>query len=197
MKQGSHGTKQVVIKRSFWGNVLFTLGCAAFTAVGIFILLSDEDVLFRAIAIVCIVLSSGGGLLYLLLMARKPIVVISDKGISVPHGWGEDFVAWENVRKIEVMEQTTRTQGITNREKLIGIFVNKEAGDVGGAGQMIAQQVTGWDEIPALQITLSLSFVKIEKVMGILQEFYNEHKQQSPTQHTTNGISSESPQNPV
>lgn len=169
--------KEIVVRRPLFANVLLIVACAIFVVGGVLIQ-QNEDASIRIAGIISIIFFGGGGLLYIVFMAGKPIAVISGKGITVPYGWGENFVTWENVDKFEVVEQTVKSKGHTQKIKYIGIFVNDTQG-IAGAGeisQAISQKVTGWNEVPALTINLSFSFIKIEKVMGILQEFYDEYK---------------------
>jgi len=138
----------------------------------------DNDIFLRFIAIAGIIFFGGGGLLCIIVLAWKPIVVISSEGITVPYGWGKNFVPWENVEKFEVVEQVVNAgRGGFVRQKYIGIFVFDKEGivGVGKVSQAIAQKITGLVNVPALSINLSFSFVKIEKVMGILQEFYDNY----------------------
>ena len=172
--------EQVVIKRPLLGNILFVFICAAFVVGSLFIIqILNENVFIRLIAIISIIFFGGGGLLYILTMAWKPIVIISNDGITVPFGWGKNFVSWENVDRFEVVEQVVNVgAAIKAKQKYIGVFVFDKKG-IAGTGkisQTISQVVTNWEEVPAVLINLSLSFVKIEKVMGVLQEFHDKHK---------------------
>jgi len=170
--------RQIVIRRPFWGNMLFVLGCAVFVVAGL-LMQQGEDSFYRLIGVASIVFFGGGGLCYLAFLAWKPIVVVSSDGIIVPYGWSKSFVLWENINRFEVMEQVIHAgRGGRVRQKYIGIFVfNKE--EIVGTGkvsQSITQGITDWKEVPAMLIVLSFSFVKIEKVMKILQEFHDNYK---------------------
>lgn len=169
--------KEVIIKRHLLGNILLIIVCAIFTVGGI-LMQQYEEATIRIAGIICIIFFGGGGLLYVVFMAGKPIAVVSGKGIMASYGWGEGFVAWENVDRFEVLEQTVKIKGHKQKIKYIGIFVNDMKGTAGAGeiSQAISQKVTGWNESPTLIINLSFSFVKIEKVMGILQEFYDEYR---------------------
>lgn len=164
--------KKVVIKRSLLGNVLMLLVCAAFAVIGFWLIKSEEHFW---LGIFSIVFFGGGGLLFSILMMRKPIAVLSHEGITVPYGWGENFVAWENVDRFEIMEQRIRSRNTNQTVKCIGIFVHDSEGIV-GAGSLsktLSKEVTGLDKVPDMTITLAFSFIKIEKVMKILQEHYD------------------------
>ena len=170
--------KQLVIRRPFWGNMLFILSCTVAVLVGLF-MQQSEDSFYRLVGVVSVVFFGGGGLCYLVLLAWKPIVVISSEGVTVPYGWGKNFVLWENIDRFEVVEQVIHAgSGGRVRQKYIGIFVFNKAGIVGAGtvSQTITQEITSWKEVPAVLINLSLSFVKIEKVMEILQEFHDKYK---------------------
>jgi chorismate mutase len=170
--------KQVVIRRPLLGNILFAMICAAFVAGSIFLLNDDGgDPATRIVAIVAIIFFGIGGLAYLVFMARKPIVIVTDKGITVPHGRGKTFVPWENIQKFEVLE--LHVKGTTN--KCIGVFV-RDAQDMvvaGNLSKLISKSVTGWSEVPELLINPSFTFIKIEKIMDILQSFLQAHNNQT------------------
>ena len=175
--------KQVVIRRSFLGNLVAVLGISAFTIIGLF-MLQDDDAFYRLIGVLNIVFFGGGGLLYLILMMWKPIVIVSNEGITVPYGWGKNFIPWDNIDRFEVLEHMINAKlGKPTKQKYVGVFVFDKEGIAGtGKGLLkISQGLTGWKEVPAVLINLTLSFVKIEKVMATLQEFHDEYK---TTNHT-------------
>ena len=163
---------QVVIRRSFWGNILLLLLCSAFVFAGIFIR-QGGDAFYRFWGLLSIIFFGGGGLFYIIFAAWRPVAVISNEGIDVPLWRGSNFVRWRDVEKIEVVVQYA-----AGKHKYIGIFAPSATGIVGSGktSQKITQGVTGWKEVPTLLINLSFTFVKIEKVMGILQEFHDRYK---------------------
>lgn len=167
--------KKVAIRPSLVGNILLIIIFTIFTVGGIF-LLKDEELMF--LGIISIIFFGFGGLLYVLFMAWKPIAVISSEGIIVPYGWGKNFVTWEKVSRFEVIEQTIRVKNTSQTNKYIGIFVTDTEGIVGAGkfSKAISQMVTDWDEVPDLLINTSIPFIKTEKVMKILQEFYDEYR---------------------
>ena len=166
---------KVVIKRSLLGNILLIVGCTIFVAVGALML--RGDIVIRIIGIVSIVFFGFGGLLYLVFMSWKPIAILSDEGITVPYGWRKSFASWENINRIEIVEQKIVSEGGTHKQKYIGVFVNDKTGLVGAnaRSQRITTAITGWDEVPGLVIVPSFSF-EMEKIMEIIQEFYDIHK---------------------
>ena len=165
--------KQVVIRKSPLGHLLFYGGIAAFVVIGIFLIQEERAVW---IGIASIVFFGGGGLFYLIFKSWKPIAIISDKGITVPLWRGKNFVPWENVRKFEVLEQTVNTgRGGSHTLKCIGIFVFDTTG-IAGAGeisQTLNQSVTGWKEMPASLIKTQFTFIKEESIIRVLQEFHD------------------------
>jgi len=165
---------EVVIKRTFLGNLSFVLLCLGFVASGLVIMQLNDDTLATIIGIITIVFFGGGGLMVMILMIRKPIAIISDKGITIPHGWGEHFAAWENIVKIEVMEQI---MGYA-RQRYIGIFVfdRRKIARTGKTSQAIIKKVTGWKNTQALMINLNFSFLNVEYTAGVLQEFHDKYK---------------------
>jgi len=175
----------IVIKRTLLGNLSFVLLCLVFVAGGLFIMQQDETAT-TIIGIIAIVFFGGGGLMYVILMIRKPIAIISDKGITVPHGWGENLAAWENIVKIEVMEQVIESTVVTTsvatntrtKQKYIGIFVfdRREIKGAGTKSQAITKMVTGWESVPALLINLNFSFLNVEYIAGVLQELHDKYK---------------------
>ena len=170
--------KQVVIRRPFWGNMLFVLSGAVFVVAGL-LMQQSENSLIRLVGVMSVVFFGGGGICYLMFMVWKPIVVISSEGIAVPYGWGKNFVLWGNIDRFEVVEQEIHTiHGVRTMQKYIGFFVFNKEGIVGAGkvSQTISQGITGWKEVPAVLINLSFSFVKIESVMEILQEFHDKYK---------------------
>ncbi|MCL2589166.1 MAG: hypothetical protein FWD84_07130, partial [Oscillospiraceae bacterium] len=86
---------KVVIQRTLLGNLSFVLMCLCFVAGGWFIMQLSDNTAATIIGIIAIVFFGGGGLMFMITMIRKPIATISDKGITIPHGWGEHFAAWE------------------------------------------------------------------------------------------------------
>jgi len=170
--------KQVVIRRPLWGIMLFVLGCAVFVVAGL-LMRQSEDSFNRLIGMTSIVFFGGGGVCCLTFVAWKPIVAISGEGVTVPYGWGKNFVLWENIDRFEVVEQEVHAEsGRPTRQKYIGIFVFNSEGIVGAGrvSQTVSQGITGWKEVPAVVIALSFSFAKIENVMEILQEFHEKYK---------------------
>jgi len=166
--------QQVVIRRPLGKNILFILACAAFVGAGILILhVESEDAFYRLIAIIAIVFFGGGGLLHVALKMWKPVIMISDKGITVPQWRGENVVPWENIKKIKVV-----TQYVGGRnQKYIGIFVFDSKNIVGAdkVSKGLRKIGANWTEMPAILLTPSFSF-DIKEVMGILQEFHDKHK---------------------
>ena len=170
--------KQVVIRRPFCGSMLFILGCAVFVVTGLF-MQQGEDSFYRLIGVVSIVFFGGGGLCYLTFLAWKPIVIVSSEGITAPYGWGKSFVLWENIDRFEVVEQVIHAErGGRVRQKYIGIFVFNKGAAVGAGkvSQTIMQAKTDWRDVPAVLINLSFSFIKIEKLIEVLQEFHDKYK---------------------
>jgi len=182
------GAGKVVIKRTLLGNLLIILTSFAFVASSLFMMQLDEAV-YTVIGIIGIVFFGGGGLLSVIVMMRKPIVIISNEGITVPHGWGENVVTWENIVKIEVVQQrientiatTVAPVNTKTTQKYIGIFVFDKQGIVGAGkkSQAITKKLTAWEEVPALIINLSFSFLNVEYIAGVLQEFHNKYKSAS------------------
>ena len=169
--------KEVVIRRPLIGNILGILGFVI-VFLGSVYMPRDWDRgwwdLRYWIVKICIPFWGLGGLYFILFKMRKPIVVISDKGVTVPSGWGEDFVPWEKVDRIEVLVQQLTFQ----KRKWIGIFAtdSEDKAGIGKISQEVTQGVTGWEEAPDLLINLAFSFIKIEQVMGILQEFHEAYQ---------------------
>jgi len=172
LKSRNIADNKVVIRHSLLGNILLAICCAVFVAMGIFLL--QLDTLERIIGIAAIVFFGGGGVAYFLLMSWKPVAIISNTGITVPYGWGRNFVPWENVVKFEIVVQNI---GVS-KQKYIGIFVADTTGIVGAGkfSQSLTKDITGWAEAPAMLINPSFTFLKIEKIMQILQTFYDEYK---------------------
>jgi len=165
---------KVVIKRTFVGNLSFVLLCLGFVVSGLLIMQLNDDTLATIIGIITIVFFGGGGLMVMIIGIRKPIAIISDKGITIPHGWGEHFAAWENIVKIEVVEQI---MGYTKQE-YIGIYVfdRRKIARAGKISQAITKKATGWKHPPALIINLSFSFLNVEYIAGVLQELHDKYK---------------------
>ena len=164
---------KVVIKRTLLGNLSFVLLSLCFVAAGLF-LMQLNFTAATIIGVISIVFFGGGGLMFMITMIRKPIAIISDKGITIPRGWGEHFAVWENIVKIEVMVQDLGS----TRQKYIGIFVFDRRGitGTGAKSQAITKKVTKWKNAPALLINLSFSFLNVEYIAGVLQEFHDKYK---------------------
>ena len=182
------GAGKVVIRRTLLGNLLIILICFAFVAACLFMMQLDEA-FYTVIGIIGIVFFGGGGLLFVIVMMRKPIAIISNEGITVPHGWGENIVTWENVVKIEVVQQRIENAVATTvapaktktTQKYIGIFVfdEQEIAGTGEKSKAITKKLTAWEEVPSLIINLNFSFLNVEYIAGVLQEFHNKYKSAS------------------
>jgi len=122
-----------------------------------------------------IVLIGVGGLFFVTVAIWKPLLVISDEGITAAYkGWHKNFIPWKNVEKFEVL--------VMNRgpleTKFIGIFVF-DAEEIVGAGvvaQSMAREGADWKELPEVLISLALSSVEPEAAMERLQEFHDRYK---------------------
>jgi len=116
----------------------------------------------------------GGSGIFAVTQIQKPVVVISDEGITAPFLWHENFVSWEDVERFEVVTQTVRT----TRVSYVGVFAPNARGIVGadGAWKYITKASTGWAEVPTLIVNTSFTCICPDEVVGILQEFHNEHK---------------------
>jgi len=163
---------QVVIRHSLLGNILLAIGCVAFVVMGIFML--QLNTFERIVGIAAIAFFGGGGVAYFISMSWRPVAIISDAGITVPYGWGKNFTPWENIVKFEVVVQNAGGA----KQSYIGIFVSDATGIVGAGklSQLVTKEITGWAEAPAMLINPSFTFIKIEKIMQILQTFYDEYK---------------------
>ena len=161
---------EVVIRRPLWGKLLFILMCAMLVFFSI-LRLQDGD---KVIGLGGIALFGGGGLIAVIFVIWKPIVVMSNEGITIPYRWKENFVSWRNIKKFEVLEQRIGMM----KQSYIGIFVfdTEEFAVAGKFSKTITQKITNWREVPDFLIQCNFSFIKIEKVMGILQEFYDAYK---------------------
>jgi hypothetical protein len=146
---------QVIIRRSWIGNMLFFVSCSAFVMAGLFVL---EEAKFIAIA--CILFFGIGGLLFIIFMSWKPVVTISEDGITIPRWWDEKFVEWSNVIEIILRKENST----------IIIFYDD------GTGYTSQKLVINGNEAPALTINYSFSLVKYEKIMLALVKFYDKYK---------------------
>ncbi|MCL2605829.1 MAG: hypothetical protein FWD93_00920 [Coriobacteriia bacterium] len=167
--------QKIEIRRPLLGNILLILACSAFVAICVLILrLELGDAFERFIAIVGIIFFGGGGLFFVIAKMRKPIVIVSSKGITVSYGWGENFVRWKDVERFEIVTQSVRG----TKHKHVAIFAPKAKGIVGAGAisQTATEVVTGWEEAPTLLIGLSFSFIKPEVIVGTLQEFHDRYK---------------------
>ena len=164
--------KKIVFRRAWWMTILFAFTCLGFTLIGIWILNDPET--SNLMAYLAIAFFGGGGIFYLFFMSWKPIVIITKEGITVPYGWGEPFVEWSNVKRIEQIVQTNGTI----KQKYIGIFVFNPDG-VKGANKLskkITGKVTGWGEVPSILINNNFTGVKLKDIETELQKFYSQYK---------------------
>ena len=169
---------KVVIKETKKGNVQYFISILAFIVVGIFLWhlgsLSTsvvELIITRVAAIAALVFFGACGLVALF-TKRQPKLVISDEGILIPHLFGKEFVHWDNVDKFEAIEQVVAGDKL----KSIGIFST----DPNAAGNIKPDAMTQLlllrNRLPTWMIEFAYSPEQIEEVMGILEEFHNEHK---------------------
>ena len=161
--------EKIVFRRSLISNIAFFLICLAFVIGGFFLL---EEIWI--LGMITMIFFGGGGVLYLLFMSWRPILVITKEGVTVPYGWGENFVSWSNVRKIEMVTQTINTGNGTTTKDYIGVFTFNNEGIVGAGdiSKAITSKVTGIEDPPSLLITNSLTFIKYDKILAALNEFY-------------------------
>ena len=170
--------EKIVIRRPIKETLLFAAGCIAFTAIGIWMLTADE-LMYRIIGIASIVFFGGGGILYLALMSWKPILTISNEGITVPYGWGKNHVAWSNVKRIETFTQNIETSGGEVQEVHVGIFAY-DTSNILGAGE-VAKQMTSFitgadtDEVPCIMIPTFTAKGR-NSILETLQEFHEKYR---------------------
>ena len=168
---------QVVIRETKKKNVKFFVVVLAFIASGVFLLNIESfyetrvALLYQITGIVILVFFSVCGLVVLLTI-RQPKLVISDEGVLIPHLFGKSFVHWDDVDKIEIIEQITAPIKL----KYIGIF----AVDPNAVGNSKPDAMTQFlllrNRLPTWVIEFADSPEQIEEVMGVLEEFHNEYK---------------------
>jgi len=167
--------KQVVIRRSLWGNILFILICSAFVVYGV-IWWQNEHILWKILSALTISLFGVGGLCYFIFVAWKPIVVISNEGITIPIAWFHTFIPWGNIDRFEQVEQ----KGIDILVKEINIFVFDKKGicDKKGTTLKHTEDYKKEGKVPVMLTSLifSFSFIKTKKAMELLQEFHGNYK---------------------
>jgi len=183
--------KPVIIRRSLLGNFLFFGICIWFVVCSVWIFTSPEAeeplrmhvdgervpipwLLAKVAGIILMIISCGASLIFFIFIARKPVAVISSKGITIPILWGENFIPWENIDRFEAVDPPRASTAV----KYIGIFVHDTEGLLGAGvtSQKIFKRLTGHEKAPAACIMMELTSVKIDKAMEILQEFYNKYK---------------------
>lgn len=165
----------IVIRRNF-RDIITTLGLMGVFVAASVIALHMPGTFNRIFGIVGLVFFGVGGFLYFALMSWKPIVIVSNEGISVPRGKGADFVAWENIGKIEATEQSINTAGTTAKQGWIGVYALKtEKTTAGEISENIVLNMANWEEMPALLINTDYSAVD-EKFLQTLIEIYNKKK---------------------
>ena len=187
MEKNPKSHNQVVIKDSKKNNIQFFGGVIAFIAIGIFLLNLESifyqleifvmlpPLFYQIVGIVGIVALAFFGVCGLvgLLTKRQPKLVISDKGILIPRLLGKDFVNWENVDRFEVIEQKAAFEA---KVKYIGIFAI-DPNTVGNYKKDAwTRDLLKRNKLPTWLIEFAYSPEQIEKVMGTLEEFHNEHK---------------------
>ena len=160
--------QEFVIRKSFWGNLLFALVCVVFAIIGYFMIQSGKEVFWGYIVLIFF---GGGGVLYMALMSWKPIVIICKEGVAVPHGFGKQFMTWENLDRIEMIEQNAGGA----KQKYIALYPKDDA-DEHKISHAITQNLTGWKEVPSLLINNSFTFVKYEKILKALNESWEKRK---------------------
>jgi len=163
---------QVVIRYPLLGKVLFALLSITFLVAGVF-MTQIGGTIEIIIGVVASVFLGVGGLISVFVVAKRPIAVISTKGIADAYG---GFVAWENVVKFEILEQRIAP---TVKQRYIGVFANNAE-----ESQSIIKRLTGWSQTPNLLINTDFSLIKREKVIAIMQRFYDKHKREG--NHATN-----------
>lgn len=163
--------EKIVIRRPLKENILFIGGSLMFVAAGWWLL--DE---WRILGIICIIFFGGGGILYLALMSWKPILTISSEGVTVPHGFGSNFAAWPNIKKIEPFTQTIQASGVTTKQEYIGIWTYDSSNILGGgqASKQITSAVTNQDDVPCLLISAMINKNQ-NNIMAKLQEYHTKY----------------------
>jgi len=168
--------KQVVIRRPWWGNILYILACLAFMALGL-------DSGNGAVILICLLLF-GGCALFRILFGWRPLVIISKEGITIPYGlWGKSFIKWSNVKEIEIVFQKVDHRHGSAKHKCIGVFTFSNDGIAGTEATKVTGTVcvtgiaTDWRDAPVVLINTSFSFVDREKIKRVLRQFHEEYKQ--------------------
>lgn len=162
------------IKRPAIGNAAFIAVCSLFVIALVIIYFASEqnveDLLFAGFGIAFF---GGGGLLFVIFQMRKPLVVMCSKGITVPHGWKESFVPWEDVERIETITQSAGRTKI----KHVAVYAPNAKGVAGSdaVSQTITESVTGWDEAPTLLIPTSFIFRKPEYIAQTLRDAHERY----------------------
>ncbi|MCL2198312.1 MAG: hypothetical protein FWB80_05270 [Defluviitaleaceae bacterium] len=168
--------KKTIIRRSPISTVLLAvmiMGFAAFSIGCTYALIHVTEGIGETIFTIALMLFGAGMVYYLLPDIWRPIVIISNEGITIPYGYGNkvDFIPWYNVRKLEILDKWI--VGATNN-RYIAVFAHKPE-DVKFATKNSKNVAIGLfgnrPDVPALVISTSLTFVKTKKIMDVLQTY--------------------------
>ena len=166
---------EIVIRHTKWGIFRFILIMLAFSAVGVGMIMAAETLGMVIFGWFIVAFFGIGGLCFLIFAARKPVVIVSKEGLTVPHSRGQDFIRWQEVNRLEVIVQEV-ARG--NKQKYIGVFAS-DAANVRKADKTangITKAVTGWKHVPTALINLDFTGIKPEKLLGTLQAFQEQYQ---------------------
>jgi len=127
---------------------------------GIIMILYEYGVGFTVAGVATITLLGIGVPLLCVFVAWHPLAVVSHEGVTIPSLWGKckSFIAWENVRKIIIVEKDERG--------IVGVFARNPKNIIWADGRSkdaAKKMLTDLVEVPEFLIDPALSRARVKK----------------------------------
>jgi len=167
---------QIIIQRSLIKRILIIIAIAMFIIPTAYFY--EEVGSFEKFIFIAGILFLGIGGLIAIFCWRKPILIISEHGITAPLLRSEYFIEWSNIKNFMVEETFIGTSLIG--VYFLGILVSKEEKIRDSSGKAVKLNTStslwsggrfSWSGALVLAISLQYSIMKPEKIVEILKEF--------------------------
>jgi hypothetical protein len=173
---------KMVIRRTLSDNLKYLGMVTGVVAVCVFLIQTEAAVWLGNIGAV---LFGGLGVIWLVFLSWRPVMIISDRGITVPFWRGQRYVSWANVKEIKLLKNVVNVyRGGRHVSEFIGIFVH-DTTDMKWAGGFLHKfnySATGWSEIPPFVISTQYTAIKgkEEEYIRLLREFRDAYQKENP-----------------
>jgi len=135
-------------------------------------LVSFEDGVGFAVAGIAAIILIGIGIPSLCgFAAWHPLAIVSREGIIIPNLWGKSlsFIAWENVRKIIIVDRGYGMVGVFAKNPKNIIWADEHSKDAA------KKTVRGLIEVPDILIHPVLSRARVKYIMSVLEYYRGQY----------------------